>query len=436
MKSFSKILLAVFIALTVVSFTMAGGNKETAGTKDAAEEKVVVKAMAYGDNSNQEGVNWIRIVKAFEKENPDIKIEYEMLYDEAYHQKVVARLASGDIPDLAYMGADARWGAPWKEAGQQYDMRDFIDPDVYDLKLIPQMGPKGEIYEIPLGTSNITTVLFMNEALVDSLGFSAPKTYEDLVAMVPEAKKAGLDVVSIDGADGWAWGSCFMSAVIARLSGDAHWVSKAVAGENKFTDKVFVNSLALIARMVKDGVISEKSVLIDYGTNISNFSNKKALFMVQGQWAAGGIENPEVSENTLLLAWPRLPGEKASMSGSVAAAIQVGYGITRKGASDPAVRDAAMKFINYFYSEPETIQRLRDGAIIAPILKNYTMPEDLPVIVKRKVELAKSAVNTDVIDAFLSGAANDALNAGMQKIASGQATPEEIAAEVEKLLRK
>ncbi len=436
MKSFSKILLAVFIALTVVSFTMAGGNKETAGTKDAAEEKVVVKAMAYGDNSNQEGVNWIRIVKAFEKENPDIKIEYEMLYDEAYHQKVVARLASGDIPDLAYMGADARWGAPWKEAGQQYDMRDFIDPDVYDLKLIPQMGPKGEVYEIPLGTSNITTVLFMNEALVDSLGFSAPKTYEDLVAMVPEAKKAGLDVVSIDGADGWAWGSCFMSAVIARLSGDAHWVSKAVAGENKFTDKVFVDSLALIARMVKDGVISEKSVLIDYGTNISNFSNKKALFMVQGQWAAGGIENPEVSENTLLLAWPRLPGEKASMSGSVAAAIQVGYGITRKGASDPAVRDAAMKFINYFYSEPETIQRLRDGAIIAPILKNYTMPEDLPVIVKRKVELAKSAVNTDVIDAFLSGAANDALNAGMQKIASGQATPEEIAAEVEKLLRK
>lgn len=80
-------------------------------------------------------------------------------------------------------------------------------------------------------------------------------------------------------------------------------------------------------------------------------------------------------------------GEKASMSGSVAAAIQVGYGITRKGASDPAVRDAAMKFINYFYSEPETIQRLRDGAIIAPILKNYTMPEDLPVIVKEKLNL-------------------------------------------------
>ncbi len=432
MKSFLKTFLVIFIALTIVPFAMAQGSKEAAG----GAEKVVVNAMAYGDNSNQEGVNWVRIVKAFEKENPNIKIEYEMLYDEAYHQKVVARLASGDIPDIAYMGADARWGAPWKEAGQQYDMRDIIDPSVYDLSLIPDMGPNGEIYEIPLGTSNITTVLFMNEALVKSLGFSTPKTYEDLVAMVPAAKKAGIDVVSIDGADGWAWGSCYMSAIIARLSGDAHWVSKAVAGENKFTDQVFVDSLALIARMIEDGVISEKSVLVDYGTNISNFNNKKALFMVQGQWAAGGIENPEVAENTILLAWPKLPGEKESMAGSVAAAIQVGYGITKSGASDPAVRDAAIKFINYFYSEPETIQRLRDGAIIAPVLKHYTMPEDLPVIVKRKVDLAKSALNTDVIDAFLSGAANDALNAGMQKIASGQATPEEVAAEVERLLRK
>ena len=61
-----------------------------------AAPKVVVKTMAYGDNSNPEGVNWLRIVAAFEKANPDIDIDFELLYDEAYHQKVVARLAAGD----------------------------------------------------------------------------------------------------------------------------------------------------------------------------------------------------------------------------------------------------------------------------------------------------------------------------------------------------
>jgi raffinose/stachyose/melibiose transport system substrate-binding protein len=429
-RRFGLLMLAALVLLTAVT----GCQKKEA--KSAEAKQVVVKAMAYGDNSNQEGVNWVRIVNSFEEENPDIKIDYEMLYDEAYHQKVVARLAAGDVPDLAYMGADARWGAPWKEAGQQFDHRDYIDGDYYDFSLIPPMGPNGEIYEIPLGTSNITTVLYMNEKLVTSLGFEAPETYEDMVAMVPAAREAGIEVVSIDGADGWAWGSCLMSAFIARVSGDPQWVSKAVAGENKFSDKAMVDALGLITRMVKDGVISSKSVLVDYGANISNFSNGKALFMVQGQWAAGGIENPEVAENTLMLAWPKLPGEKAATAGSVAAAIQVGYGLTKSGASDPAVRDAALKFVRYFYSEPETTQRLRDGAIVAPILKGYTVPGDLPAIVKHKVALAQTAMNTDVIDAFLSGDANEALNTGMQQIANGSATAKEVAEKVESLVQR
>ena len=121
--------------------------------------------------------------------------------------------------------------------------------------------------------------------------------------------------------------------------------------------------------MVKDGVIEEKSVLIDNGTAMTNYNNRKALFQVMGQWAAGNID-PAVQEEPLMLAWPKLPGEKTGASGSVAAAISVGYGLTKSGGSDPAVRDAALKFIQFFYSHPEVEQRLRDGAIVAPILQN------------------------------------------------------------------
>lgn len=401
-------------------------------------KQVTIKAMAYGNEANQEGQSWLRIVENFHKDNPNVKIEYELLYDEAYHQKVTANLAGGEksIPDLAYMGGDARWGKPWAEAGQQFDHRPYLDPNHYDVKLIPPMGPNGEIWEIPLGTSNLCTVLFMNEALVKELGFEVPKTYEDLKAMVPKAKAKGLEVVSIDGADGWAWGSCLMSCIIARLSGDANFVQKTVAGKAQFTGPEWMAALNMLKRMVDDGVISSKSVGVDYGTNISNFSNKKALFMVQGQWAAGGIDKA-VQDQTLMLAWPVFPDEKPNMNGSIAAAISVGYGLTKKGGSNPDVRDAAIKFLQYyFYSQPEVAQRLRDGAIVAPILKNFQVPADLPVIVKRKVELAqKTTVITDVIDAFLSGTPNDKLNAGMQSIVKGEKTPEEVAKEVQAALK-
>ena len=434
MKNKVKMMIAVMLVLAVV-LGVTGCKKKDSAEKSSSEI-VVLDVMGYGDNSNQEGVSWRRIVETFEKENPNIEINDELLYDEAYHQKVTARLAAGQVPDLAYMGADARWGAPWKEAGQQWDHSDFLDP-MYDPALIPPHGPNGEIYEIPLGTSNITTVLFMNKALVEELGFSTPETYEDLVAMVPAAKAAGIDVITIDGADGWAWNSCVMSAFVARTSGDPNWASKAVAGEYKFTDKAFIDALNWVEMMVEDGVLSEKCVMVDYGANTSNFNNEKALFMIQGQWAAGAIENPEVKEATEYLPYPKMPGEKAAMAGSVAAAPSVGYGVTLKGSSDPAKRDAALKFINYFYREEESTQRLRDGAIISPILTDYEAPADLPILVRKKVEFAQSVtLSTEVIDAFLTGAPNERFIAGVQEMITGQITAEALAAEVEELARK
>lgn len=430
MKLSRKVLVVALFAICASGLVFAGGGKDT---KSAKTGKVVVKALAYGDNANNEGQNWIRIVDAFEKANPDIDIDYELLYDEAYHQKVTARLASGDVPHLAYMGADARWGTPWAEAKQQFNMKPYLDPAAYDLSLIPPMGPNGEIYELPLGTSNLCTVLFMNEKLVKELGFDTPKTYADLVKMVPAAQAKGIEVVGTHGADSWAWGSCILSSFIARTSGNGSWVAGAKEGKYKFTDPEFVNALKILETMVKDGVLSSKSVLVDAGTSLANYSNGKVLFMATGQWDAGSIL-PEVQATTKMIAWPVLPGEKAGSEASIAGAIQVGYGITQAGAADKAVLDASLKFLNYFNSEAEVSQRLRDGAIVAPVLKNYKIADDMPTIVKIKADLAmKTSKITDVIDAFISGAQNDAINAGCQKIVSGLATANEIAAEVEAL---
>jgi raffinose/stachyose/melibiose transport system substrate-binding protein len=426
MKHSGKILMTALFAIVTAGLVFANGTQDS--KSGAGSGKIVVKAMGYGDNSNTEGQSWKRIVAAFEKANPNIDIQDELLFDEAYHQKVTARLAAGDIPDLAFMGADARWGKPWAEAKQQFDMRPVIDPKIYDLSLIPAMGPNGEIYEVPYGTSNVCTVMFMNEKLVKSLGFSAPKTYEDLVKMVPAAKAKGIEVLGTHGADGWVWGSCVMSTIIARTSGKANWPELAKAGKVKFTDPEYVSALTVLQTMVKDGVLSSKSVLIDSGTSLSNYNNGKVLFMISGQWDGQGV-NPELINDTKLLPYIVLPGEKGQ-AGSVAAAIQTGYGITKSGAKDPKVLAAAVKFINFFNAEAEVTQRLRDGLISAPILKDYKVPADMPALIKEKVKLSK-APTTQVIDAFIDGDMNEVLKAGCQKVVTGTSTPAQAAAETE-----
>jgi raffinose/stachyose/melibiose transport system substrate-binding protein len=425
MKRSVKILMVCLFAVLAMGMVFAGGAKET------KSGKVVVKVMAYGDNSNAEGQSFVRIVEAFEAANPNIDIDYEMLYDEAYHQKVPARLASGDVPHVAYMGADARWGTPWKEAGQQVDMTKYLDANQFDLSLIPEMGPAGEKYYVPLGTSNACTVVFANTKLLKDLGLAMPKSYADLKAMVPAAKAAGVEVLSTHGADGWAWGSCFMSAVFSRTTGKANYMADIVSGAKKFTDSDMVAGLEVLSTMVKDGVLSQKAVLIDSGTGLSDYSNGKCIFYVTGQWDAGNI-TPEAQAITKLIAIPTLPGQKGS--DTMAGAWQVGYGITKATVeAGKDVLDASMKFINFLNSEAEVTQRLRDGAIVAPILKGYKVPTDMPTIINEKIALG-GYVSCDVIDSFISGAPNDALNAGMQEIVAGKSTAAQVAAKVESLM--
>lgn len=429
MKLSKKVILIGLFAVLTMAMVFAGGGKDT-GAKSG---KKTLTIMGYGDNSNDEGQNFIRIVKAFEQANPDISVEFELLFDDAYHNKATARIASGDIPHVAYMGADARWGGRWEEAGVQVDHNKYLNTKLYNLDLVSKDTTDGKRVYIPLGTSNITTVVFANTKLLKELGLTMPKTYADMKAMVPAAKAAGVEVFTTHGAGSWVWGSCVMSCFAARTTGDANFIEKAVKGEKKFTDPDFVAALDFLTTMVKDGVMSSNTVLLDTGTAISNFNNEKALFFMSGQWDAGGIA-PALHEHTAFMAFPALPGEKGC-AGSVATTKNVGYGMT-KAAVDAGVTDAAMKFLDYFFGDEETIQRLRDGAIVAPITK-VALPSDLPTMVKAKAAWASSGlIETNVIDSFLVGDPNEALNAGMQEIVSGKTTGKALAAKVEALLRK
>lgn len=421
---FSKAIIACLMVILAFGMVFTGCSK-----KEAAADKVTLNIMGYGDNANAEGITFKRICEEFMAENPDIVINYELLYDEAYHQKVVARLAAGDVPDIAYMGADARWGASWQEANQQVDNTPYY-PSNIDVSLIPDFFGNGNRPYLPLGGSNYCTVVGVNTELLAKIGGKIPTTYDELVSLAKLCKDNGIECISTHGADGWVWGSCVMSGIIPRTTGDVKWIEKAVNKEVKFTDDGFVAALDVLAQWVKDGVISKDSILVDNGTGLSNFVNGKCLMYIDGQWGFGEQNLGNLSKKVKLISIPPVPGEKAC-AGSLAGAWQVGYGITKAGSADPAKVEAAKKWIAYFFSEAETVQRLADGAISAPILKDFKLPDGMDPCIAEKATLGKYP-SCYVIDSYLSGTPNDVLNAGMQNIVAGKTTAKELAAAVQR----
>ncbi|MBO5137546.1 MAG: extracellular solute-binding protein [Spirochaetaceae bacterium] len=423
MRLSKKVVLVCLFAVVAMGLVFAGPKG------DSSSGKTVLNIMAYGDNSNSEGQTFLRICNEFMAANPDIEIQYELLYDEAYHQKVVARMAAKDYPDVAYMGADARWGASWQEAGQQVDNTAYF-PSYIDVSLIPDFFGTGNRPYLPLGGSNYCTVVGINTALLNQIGGKMPETYEDLVALAKLCKANGIECISTHGADSWVWGSCVMSGIIPRTTGDTKWIEKAVNKQVKFTDPGFVAALDVLAQWVKDGVLDPNSVLVDSGTGFSNFQAGKYLMYIDGQWGFGEANLGDITKDVKLIAIPTVPGEKA-YPGAMAGAWQVGYGITKEGASDPKVLEAAKKWLDYYFSYDETVQRLQDGAISAPIIKNFVTPAGMDPMVGEKATLG-AYPSCYVIDSYLSGAANDALNAGMQDIVAGRTTAAELAAVVQR----
>ena len=211
------------------------------------------------------------------------------------------------------------------------DHTPYLNTALYNLDTFPLQNGAREY--VPLGTTNDCTVLFANTALLSELGLALPKTYADMVAMVPVAKAKGIEVLTVGGAADWVWGSCVLSAFISRTTGLLDAPEQIVNGTKKVTDADVVAALDFLTTMVKDGVITSNAVLVDTQQAVSNFSNKKALFLLGGQWEAGGIV-PEIAKDTKLVSFPTIPGEKASAALISAGAISVGYGFTKQAVTD------------------------------------------------------------------------------------------------------
>ena len=397
----------------------------------AADTKVPLDIMAYGDNSSPEGQLIAQTIKDFQAANPNIAVTSSITFNDPFHEKARARVAGKNAPDVIYLWPGAKSGYIYN-AGLGVDYGKYVDKSKFLAAALAPQGPKGEVYEVPMGLTN-TSVLFENTALLKQLGVQEPKSYADLVALVAPLKAKGIAVISFAGSQDWVYNSCLVSTLVGRFTGDANWVKDTVDGKHKFTDKGFVDALAFMKKMFDDGVISPASVQNDYGASLAQFLAGKALFTLDGDWRAGGMgDGFEV--NVKLLNLPALPGEKLANSSSVVGA--TGYGMTTQALRDPKVADAAKKFIDFYNSEAQATLRLTGGVATTSLVSlSKNPPADTPLLMKARLALTASVVPVNVMDNFIPEQAMTPFATGMVQIVLGKATPAQVAADLEKNTR-
>ena len=421
LKKSSLLLLALFLVASVfVPATLA-------------EEPVRISVLNYFDLTSPGAERELNEVwYEFSIRNPHIIVEREDLFLEPFHQKTEAYAAADRLPDVIYMWPGGR-STSLHTLGLVKDLRPLLGDNAQyyqEAVLAPQAG--GYLAELPQ-TMTSSHALYVNLPLLESLGLSMPKTYEELVEMVPVLQANGLDTILMGAQDDWVIQSCLFSMIVGRLVGDDK-LNEILAGEAKFTDPEFVSALEFYAQMYEDGVLHRKIMQTSYAEVNGLFATGRAPFMIDGDWKVSNFLTDQTTGEALIpvgrqhefmmTIFPAIPGEinTASSSGVVG----VGFGMNSKIEAGSAKEAAAWELIKWLQGPEVQKMRLETAGTI-PSRVDVTSDQLEPLVVERIRYYEDILVTTEVIDNIFEGEVYTPINIGLQEIGLGFATPMEVA---------
>jgi raffinose/stachyose/melibiose transport system substrate-binding protein len=283
---------------------------------------------------------------------------------------------------------------------------------------------------------------YVNMEVLKDCGLQPAKTYAELKAQVPVLKAKGYETVIMPNKDSWVMQSCLFSLVAGRFGG-TEWHDKILKGQAKFTDPDFVKALDFIAAMYKDGVIAQSSLGMDYGDGPGLFATNKGAYYIDGDWRLGSfitdvstgqaIIAPSRQSNFLITVFPDIEGAKINKS--TTAVLGTGWAMSASIPAGSAKEDAAWRLIKWLTGVEVQALLLEHGG--------FTVAANTGVdINKLNLEpLQKTAGNmgkeyntaTVVIDAVFHSDVYTPINDGLQEIGMGAKTPQQVAAEVQRV---
>lgn len=154
-----KILYVIFLILLIVLFLSV--------QKRSDDSRVVIKFSSWGSQSEISFL--LPLIKEFERQNPDIKIEFVHI-PQNYFQKLHLLYASNLAPDIVFI--NNYYIPKYVKAGLLEDLTPYIKTGDFFKKSIDCFTFDKKIYAIPRDVSNL--VVYYNKKLFDKYNIAYP----------------------------------------------------------------------------------------------------------------------------------------------------------------------------------------------------------------------------------------------------------------------
>ena len=187
--------------LVGVSLVSAVGLLAACGNSSKSSNGGKTKEIEFFSQKKEMQPTLQKIIKDFEKENPDIKVKFTNVPDAGKVLKT--RIASGDTPDVVNVYPQNADFQEWAKAGIFEDLtgKDYLK----NLKegAAETYAINDKIYSIPL--TNNAWGFFYNADKFKELGLEVPKTWDDFEKLVATIKDKGETpfALALTQADSW-----------------------------------------------------------------------------------------------------------------------------------------------------------------------------------------------------------------------------------------
>jgi alpha-glucoside transport system substrate-binding protein len=288
-----RAVLALLAVAVLVAVAGCGGddNESTStggGTSTGAAKKDVKGSISIvGIWTAAEQKNFQRVIDAFNKQYPDVKVKYNPAGDNTPTVLSTA-LSGGRPPDIASVGQPGLV-KQFQKQGKLKDL-EFARSDIEknfsgDIAKLGEIG--GKLYSfIPKG-ANKSTVWYNVEAFKNA-GIEPPKTWDDFLKAAKTLKASGTPAYSLAGADGWTLTDLFENVYIRQAGADKY--DQLTDHKIKWTDPSVKDALKEMA-----GVYSDTSNIVggvsgalqtDFPTSVSKVfvDPPKAAMTIEGDF--------------------------------------------------------------------------------------------------------------------------------------------------------
>ncbi|MFD0870231.1 MULTISPECIES: ABC transporter substrate-binding protein [Paenibacillus] len=416
------------IALTaaLISATaLTGCGKQDAGPSSTPDNSVQpapggekVK-LTIGSWRTEDTEAYKKIIKEFNKTNPDIEIEFKPTKNTEYNTVLNTALQTGSGPDIIHLRPYA--------AGRQLADGGYLEPidnlkgiDVFSKDtLLAATGSDGKLYGVPTVFSS--TQIFYNKKIFEQYSLQEPKTWDELIQVAEKLKENKVTPFAFGSKEGWIL-SLTHGALGPSVYGGSDFVDKVTSGEAKLTDPAFVDSVKMMQELAPYFPDNYIGLGMDDMRNL--FVTEQAGMFVMGDWEVAVMKkmNPELE----LDMFP-VPPKSADGKATVTTWVDGSFAVNKQSPH----KEAALKFLEFMTTK-------EFGTLV---INELQKPSTIPGVTADDPLVSKIAENADTIATpylFVVhfGAGNptskSTLETSLQGMYLEKMTPEQVADEVQK----